>query len=79
MDLLRLALERATDATRALEIMVKLLADFGQGGVCGYEDKRMAYHNSFIIADPRQGWVLGQPGTCGRPLRSVIFIPSAIH
>jgi secernin len=62
MDLLRLALERAADATQALEVIVKLLADFGQGGICGYEDKRMAYHNSFIIADPHQGWVLETAG-----------------
>jgi len=62
MDQLRLALERAADATQALEIIVKLLADFGQGGICGYEDKRMAYHNSFIIADPREGWVLETAG-----------------
>jgi len=58
MDLIRLALERCATASEALETIVRLLADFGQGGICGYEDKRMAYHNSFIIADPREGWVL---------------------
>jgi len=62
MDILRLALERSTSASRALETMVQLLSDFGQGGVCGYEDKRMAYHNSFIIADPGEGWVLETAG-----------------
>ena len=58
MDLLRLALERSATATHALETLVDLLAEFGQGGLCGYEDKRMAYHNSFLIADPREAWVL---------------------
>jgi dipeptidase len=62
MDLLRLALERSADAAQALEVIVGLLADFGQGGICGYEDRRMAYHNSFIIADPQQGWVLETAG-----------------
>ena len=58
MDLLRLALERSATAAQALEIITGLLSDHGQGGICGHEDKRFAYHNSFIIADPREGWVL---------------------
>ena len=62
MDLLRLALERSATAPQALEIIAGLLSDHGQGGICGYEDKRLAYHNSFIIADPREGWVLETAG-----------------
>lgn len=62
MDLLRLALERATDAPGAVEWITRLLADYGQGGVCGYEDKKFTYHNSFIIADPRCAWVLETAG-----------------
>ncbi len=58
MDLLRLALERAKTAPAALEVMVQLLADHGQGGICGYEDKKATYHNSYIIADPNEAWVL---------------------
>ena len=41
MDLLRLALERSSNAARALEVMIGLLSDFGQGGICGYEDKHI--------------------------------------
>ncbi|MFC1760051.1 C69 family dipeptidase, partial [Candidatus Neomarinimicrobiota bacterium] len=58
MDLLRLALERADTSQIALEIIIKLLADFGQGGPCGFEDKKLTYHNSFIIADSAEAWVL---------------------
>ncbi len=62
MDLLRLALERASSAPSAMEWIISLMADHGQGGVCGYEDKRIAYHNSFLIADPQCAWVLETAG-----------------
>ena len=62
MDLLRLALERSADAQAAVEWITRLLADHGQGGICGYQDKKMAYHNSFLIADPRTAWVLETAG-----------------
>ncbi|MBN1881928.1 MAG: C69 family dipeptidase [Deltaproteobacteria bacterium] len=58
MDLLRLALERADTAEDALTVITKLLSEYGQGGPCGFEDKKLAYHNSFIIADPNEAWVL---------------------
>ena len=62
MDILRLALERSDTAEGAVEVMVALLSDHGQGGICGYEDKRMAYHNSYIAADPADAWVLETAG-----------------
>jgi dipeptidase len=62
MDLLRLALERSATAQTALQTIVSLLADYGQGGPCGYTDKNLAYHNSFLIADPREAWVLETAG-----------------
>ena len=62
MDLLRLALERSVTAADALETMVQQLSDHGQGGICGYQDKRMVYHNSFIMADPEEAWVLETAG-----------------
>ena len=63
MDILRLALERSSDAQAALDVMIGLLHDYGQGGICGYMDKKMAYHNSFIIADPNQAWVFETAGS----------------
>jgi len=62
MDLLRLALERSKTALTALETITELLAKYGQGGRCGYQDKSLTYHNSFIIADPQEAWVLETAG-----------------
>ena len=61
MDLLRLALERASTAPQALEIIIQLLADHGQGGRCARHTDR-TYHNSYLIADPREAWVLETAG-----------------
>jgi secernin len=57
MDLLRLGLERADTAQGALHVITELLEEFGQGGNCGFHHN-MYYHNSFIIADPGEAWVL---------------------
>jgi dipeptidase len=61
MDLLRLALERASTAREALEVITTLLEAYGQGGNCGYTH-RFEYYNSYIIADPREAWVLETAG-----------------
>lgn len=61
MDLLRLGLERAGSAQQALEVMTDLMALHGQGGNGGY-GKKFFYHNSFLIADPREAWVLEAAG-----------------
>ena len=61
MDMLRLALERAGDADQALDTLIGLLADHGQGGLCGYRNK-LVYHNSFIVADAAKAWVLETAG-----------------
>jgi secernin len=62
MDLIRLALERAETARGALEVIVQLLEAHGQGGACNIHGKKGSYHNSFIIADPGQAWVLETAG-----------------
>jgi len=62
MDLLRLALERSNSSQNALEIITELLAEYGQGGACGYENRGLFYHNSFLIADDKEAWVLETAG-----------------
>jgi len=61
MDMLRLALERCKSAEEALDLITGLLEKYGQGGNCGFT-KEMYYHNSFIIADPKEAWVLETAG-----------------
>lgn len=57
MDLVRLGLERGHTAKEALEVICALIEEFGQGG-SGSEHYHMAYHNSFIIADPTEAYIL---------------------
>jgi len=62
MDLLRLGLERGRTARAALEVITKLLEEFGQGGSCKVDAPAWAYDNSFIIADAQEAWVLETAG-----------------
>jgi dipeptidase len=61
MDFLRLALERTTTAPAALELITALLDRYGQGGNNGFAHE-LFYHNSFLICDPREAWVLETSG-----------------
>ncbi|HFA48031.1 MAG TPA: hypothetical protein ENJ95_03320 [Bacteroidetes bacterium] len=62
MDLLRLALERSGTAVKAKQLIIDLIQQYGQGGICGFEDKKFVYHNSYIIADKKEAWVLETAG-----------------
>jgi len=57
MDFIRLALERSRTAEEALYGIIELLETYGQGGNCGFQHP-MYYHNSYIIADQTDAWVL---------------------
>jgi len=58
MDLLRLGLERSKTAKEALSVITELLEEYGQGGDCAYEGKGWYYHNSFLMADEREAYIL---------------------
>jgi secernin len=63
MDLIRLGLERGATARAALDAMTALLEAHGQGGSPRHNDPRAAcYDSSFILADPREAWVLETSG-----------------
>ncbi len=62
MDLLRLGLEISRTAKQALEHIIYFLEKYGQDACGGYTDKNFYYHNSFIIADKNEGYVLETAG-----------------
>lgn len=80
MDMIRLALERADTARRALDVIIALLATHGQGGWCSIFDKKRNYHNSFLIADPGDAWVLETAGKywAARQVQDVYSISNGI-
>lgn len=61
MDLLRLTLERAANADEGLAVLTALLEQYGQSGSCS-ATRETGYHNSFIIADAADAWILETAG-----------------
>ncbi|MDI3475555.1 MAG: secernin [Thermococcaceae archaeon] len=61
MDMIRLALERTKSAREALDFIVSLVEQGLQGGN-GSKNHKLYYFSSFIIADPKEAWVLETVG-----------------
>lgn len=61
MDLLRLGLERGSNALEARDVIIRLLEEHGQGGNCGF-DHAFFYDNSFLIMDREHIFVLETAG-----------------
>ncbi|XP_044071623.1 secernin-3 [Siniperca chuatsi] len=62
MDLVRLGLERADTAEKAVDVITELLEKYGQGGSCMEDECGFTYHNSFLISDRVEAWLLETSG-----------------
>lgn len=62
MDLQRHALEQCATAEEALDLITALLARHPQGGPMARRNRRFRYHSSFVLADPREAWILETAG-----------------
>ncbi|MDP6524085.1 MAG: C69 family dipeptidase [Kiritimatiellia bacterium] len=63
MALVRLGLERGRTAREALNAIAKIVEVHGQhGSASPTRGMDAAYHNSFIIADPEEAWILETTG-----------------
>ncbi|XP_074080237.1 secernin-2 isoform X3 [Macrotis lagotis] len=58
----RLGLERGSSAQEALKVITNLLEQYGQGGSCREDPTPFCYHNTFLLADRKEAWVLETAG-----------------
>jgi secernin len=61
MELLRLGLERGKTAAQAVAVMTELISEYGQGKFENDAGVR-TYDNSYIVADPREAYVIETAG-----------------
>ena len=64
MDLIRIALERCMTSVQAVELIGRLVEEYGQFGsaVPGKPHEAGGYDNAFIVADPSEAWILEAAG-----------------
>ncbi|MFW9904515.1 MAG: C69 family dipeptidase [Candidatus Thorarchaeota archaeon] len=81
MDFIRLALERSKSAYEAVSVIIDLLEKYGQGGnhnCPGYA--KGGYHNSWLIADLNEAWVLETANRfwCAEKVKDIRTISNAL-
>ncbi|KAF3851878.1 hypothetical protein F7725_005233 [Dissostichus mawsoni] len=57
-----LGLERGDNAWGALTVITSLLEQHGQGGPCREDPEPFSYHNTFLLVDRNEAWVLETAG-----------------
>ncbi|KAF7666951.1 hypothetical protein LDENG_00083360 [Lucifuga dentata] len=57
-----LGLERGDSAWAALSVITGLLEQHGQGGQCREDPEPFSYHNTFLLLDRTEAWVLETAG-----------------
>jgi dipeptidase len=62
MDMIRLALEKCRYAKQAVDQICHYVETYGQDACGGYRNRNFYYHNSFIVCDPREAYVLETAG-----------------
>ena len=55
-------LERSASASSGVDVLTSLLSDHGQGGPCAEGEEDFTYHNSFLLADSEEAWVVETAG-----------------
>ena len=61
MEILRLGLERSRTAAEAVDVMTSLISQYGQGKFANSAGVR-TYDNGYIVADPREAYVIETAG-----------------
>lgn len=79
MDMVRLALERAENSREALSLLTSMVERYGQGGSGSWEHK-LLYHNSFVVADPKEAYALETAGRrwVAKRIKGVYSISNAL-
>ncbi|WCL48452.1 C69 family dipeptidase [Leptospira sp. GIMC2001] len=58
LDLVRVALERCKTSAQALDVITSLVEEFGQDANSGFSGMESFHHNSFLLGDANESYIL---------------------